>query len=42
MCNLAFAVIVSGMDSAQREEFLDELTEDDTDWETQAAEMFGG
>jgi hypothetical protein len=35
VCNLAFAVICSGLDGEQRAEFLEELCEDDTSWEEQ-------
>ena len=31
---------MSGLDGEQRAEFLEDLTADDTDWETQAAEVY--
>ncbi len=40
MCNLAYAVITSGMDAGQRAEFIEDLTEDDTSWEAQAEAVY--
>ena len=40
VCNVAFATIVDGMDGEQRQEFLEELTEDDTSWEEQAERAY--
>jgi hypothetical protein len=40
VCNVAFAVIVSGMSGDQRAEFWEELTEDDTSWEEQAERAY--
>lgn len=37
---MAFAAITDGMDAEQRQEFLEELCEDDTSWEEQAERAF--
>jgi hypothetical protein len=40
VCNVAFATITSRLDEEQRAEFLEELREDDTSWEEQAAKVY--
>lgn len=40
VCNLAYATITAGMDAEQRQEFLEDLTEDDTSWEAQADQVY--